>query len=146
MWTDSKSIALSKFCVVSIMAMLVMCAAIAPWALNGLFLHLTETGKALFLATIYTGSVPAAALLALLFLFLRRIGQGRVFVNENRNCLRHISWCCFAGAAICFLSSLYWLPWFAIGVAAGFMGLIVRVVKNVIAKAISLQDDADHTI
>ena len=146
MWSDSKSIALSKICVVSIMALLVVCAALAPWALGELFLHLTALGKTLFLATVYTGSVPAAALLALLFLLLRRIGQGRVFVNENKDSLRHISWCCFAGAAICFASSLYWFPWFAIGVAAGFMGLIVRVIKNVIAKAVSLQDDADHTI
>ena len=33
-----------------------------------------------------------------------------------------------------------------VGVAAAFMGLIVRVVKNVFARAVSLQDDADYTI
>jgi len=40
----------------------------------------------------------------------------------------------------------YWIPWFAVGIAAAFMGLIVRVIKNVVAKAVSLQDDADFTI
>jgi len=43
-------------------------------------------------------------------------------------------------------SSYYWIPWFAVGAAAAFMGLIVRVIKNVVAKAVSLQDDADYTI
>ena len=146
MWSDKKSIVLSKVCVVTIMVLLVVCAVFAPWALDELFLHLTERGRILFLATIYTGSVPAAALLVCLFLLLRRIGQGHVFVKKNTESLRHISWFCFAGAVICFASSLYWFPWFAIGIAAGFMGLIVRVIKNVIAKAVSLQDDADHTI
>jgi hypothetical protein len=33
-----------------------------------------------------------------------------------------------------------------VAVAAAFMGLIVRVGKNVFSKAVSLQDDADFTI
>jgi hypothetical protein len=31
-------------------------------------------------------------------------------------------------------------------VAAAFVGLIVRVVKNVFARAVTLQDDSDFTI
>ena len=107
---------------------------------------MSDGRRAYFLATIYSGSIPAAVLLVLLYVLLHRIGTGEVFISKNTECLRHISWCCFAGAAISLASSVYWIAWFAVGVSAAFMGLIVRVIKNVVAKAVSLQDDADYTI
>jgi len=100
----------------------------------------------LFLITIYVGSLPAVALLVFLYMLLQRIGNGRVFVKENAACLRYISWCCFAGAIISLISMLYYVPWIALGIAAAFMGLVIRVIKNVFAEAIELQDDSDLTI
>jgi len=149
MWNDSKSLVLSKICVFLFMALLLTCMILAPRLVDWLIwmsIQARTAGKALFLATIYTGCVPAAALLVSLYILLHRIDTKRVFMKENIACLRHISWCCFAGAVICLVSALYYVPWLAIGVAAAFMGLIVRVVKNVVAKAVSLQDDADFTI
>ena len=149
MWSDRKSLVLSKACVVLFMALLLAGAVCAGWIASVLVnssVSAALAGKALFLATIYTGCIPAAALLVCLFILLHRIGQERVFVRENTECLRYISWCCFAGAAICIASALYYVPWLAVGVAAAFMGLIIRVLKNVVAKAISLQDDANLTI
>lgn len=149
MWNDSKSLILSKICVILFMALLLMCAALAPQFVSLLVwisASAHNAGKLLFLITIYAGCIPASALLACLYILLQRISTGSVFVKENTACLRYISWCCYAGAAICTVSTLYYFPWLAIGVAAAFMGLIVRVIKNVIAKAVSLQDDADFTI
>jgi len=131
------------------MALLLACAVFAPRLVARLVemsMMAREAGATLFLATIYSGSVPAGALLVWLFMLLRRIAAGQVFVRENTAYMRYISWCCFAGAVICVASAFYYTPWLAIGVAAAFMGLIVRVVKNVVAKAVSLQDDADFTI
>ena len=149
MWNDSKSLILSKICVFIFMGLLLACAILAPQFVN-MLIWISSTaysvGKALFLATIYIGCVPAAALLVCLYILLQRIGTGNVFVRENTACLRHISWCCYAGAVICAASALYYFPWLAISIAAAFMGLIVRVIKNVIARAVSLQDDADFTI
>ena len=149
MWDDRKSLILSKTCVVIFMVLLVACAIFAPWLvarLTQISIAANTAGRALFLTTIYLGCVPAAALLVCLYILLYRIGTQRVFVGENTTTLRHISWCCFAGALICSGSALYYIPWLAIGISAAFVGLIVRVVKNVIAKAVSLQDDADYTI
>jgi len=149
MWNERKSILLSKICLALFMALLLACAILAPRLVRQLMWMsalANSAGRALFLATIYAGCVPAAALLVCLFVLLRRIGAGNVFVSKNTACLRYISWCCFAGAAICLASALYYVPWLAIGVAAAFMGLVVRVIKNVVAKAIQLQDDADYTI
>jgi len=149
MWSDRKSLVLSKICVILFMVLMVACLALAPRFVAWLVSTSSQAhlaGKALFLVTVYIGAVPAAGLLVCLYILLHRIGAGDVFIDANTTCLRQISWCCFAGSVVCLVSGLYYLPWVVVGVAAAFMGLIVRVVKNVIAKAVSLQDDADFTI
>ena len=147
MWDNKKSIILSKLSVVIFMALLVAAAVYAPWLVRQTFIYTDMIGwERLFLITVYTGCVPAALLLISLFRLLQRIGRGKVFIQKNVNCLRRISWYCFAGAVISAVSVLYYFPWAMVAVAAAFMGLIVRVVKNVFARAVSLQDDADFTI
>jgi len=149
MWDDNKSLVLSKICVVLFMVLLTAVAILAPQIVSSFVqksVMAYTVGKTLFLTTIYIGCVPAAALLVFLYILLGRISAGSVFVKENTACLRYISWCCFAGAIICLVSALYYFLWLAISVAAAFMGLIVRVIKNVVAKAVSLQDDANFTI
>jgi len=149
MWNDSKSLTLSKICVILFMALLLACIILAPRMVARLMQMSAmayNAGSGLFLKTIYIGAIPAAALLVFLFMLLHRIGEGQVFIRENTAYMRFISWCCFAGAAICIASAFYYIPWAAIGVSGAFMGLIVRVVKNVVAKAVSLQDDADLTV
>ena len=149
MWNDSKSLMLSKVCVIAFMAILLICMSIAPLLvarLTAISISAGSAGRWLFLVTVYTGSIPAAALLICLFMLLVRIGKGSVFVRENTASLRYISWCCFAGSVICLASALYYTPWLAIGISAAFVGIVMRVVKNVFAKAVSLQDDASLVI
>ena len=149
MWNDTKSLILSKICGVLFMALLLVCALLAPRLVSTLMrmsIQANRAGRMMFFITIYSVCVPAGALLIFLYILLRRISAGQVFFNGNTACLRYIAWCCFAGSAITLVSSLYYLPWLAVGISAAFMGLIVRVVKNVVAKAVALQDDADYTI
>ncbi len=146
MWTDSKSILLSRIAVILFMAALVAAAISAPWLLGRLFIFEHWQIAVLFLITVYVGCIPAVLLLISLFRLLRRIEKGEVFIQKNVNSLRYISWYCFTGAVISLVSSFYYIPWIMVSVAAAFMGLIVRVVKNVFARAVSLQDDADYTI
>jgi len=149
MWNESKSLMLSKVSVWLFMLLLVVCTILAPRLVARLIFlseNAQDAGNTFFLITIYAGAIPAGALLVIFNVFLRRIEKGIVFVKENITSLRQISWCCFIGAIICTLSALYYLPWLAIGIAAAFMGLIVRVVKNVFSKAVSLQDDVKLTI
>jgi len=131
------------------MALLIVCAILAPGMVRTLArmsIQANLVGSAPFLITIYVGCVNAAILLTFLYRLLHRIGAGQVFIGENTACLRYISWCCFFGAALCLASTFYYKPWIAVGIAAAFMGPIVRVVKNVVAKAVSLQDEADLTV
>lgn len=147
MWNDSKSMLLSRVCVILFLILLVAVAVSAPWLIPRSFSYTVKEGWGVwFLVTIYTGCVPAALLLVSLYRLLRRIERGSVFVQKNVDSLRHISWFCFAGAVVSAVSAAYYLPWILVAVAAAFVALIVRVVKNVFAKAVALQDDADHTI
>ncbi|MGI6358158.1 MAG: DUF2975 domain-containing protein [Bacillota bacterium] len=149
MWNDHRSLILSKVCVVIFMLALLAVVCSAPWLVQWLIgfsrARLVEKWQ-LLLATVYTGAIPAAILLHSLLRLLQRISASQVFLSENVEHLRRISWSCFMGAAVCSVSALYYLPWVLVAVAAAFMGLIVRVVKNVVAQAVALQDEVDYTI
>ncbi|KJS80717.1 MAG: hypothetical protein JM58_18405 [Peptococcaceae bacterium BICA1-8] len=149
MWNGEKSISLSKLCILLFMCLLVVTVAFAPW-LTRWFLDFSRAElkgtEPFFLATIYAGFVPAAYLLYSLLRLLRRIEAEQVFTTENVERLRLISWSCFAGAGISFVSVFYYFPWVFVAVAAAFMGLIVRVVKNMVAQAVALQNEVDYTV
>ncbi|NLB53899.1 MAG: DUF2975 domain-containing protein, partial [Syntrophomonadaceae bacterium] len=59
---------------------------------------------------------------------------------------RRISWSCFLGAVIALVSVFYYNSWLFVAVAAAFMGLIVRVLKNVFAQAVELKNESDYTV
>ncbi|MDD2554029.1 MAG: DUF2975 domain-containing protein [Desulfotomaculaceae bacterium] len=149
MWNGEKSIVLSKLCVLLFMTLLLAAVVTAPW-LTHWFVGFSRAGlkeeAACLMATIYVGAVPAAYLLYSLLKLLRRIETGQVFTANNVELLRRISWSCFAGAVIALFSLFYYFPWFFVAVAAAFMGLIVRVVKNVVAQAVELKNEADYTV
>ena len=145
MWSGRKSISLSKFCVLVFAVMLIGTVLSAPWLITWFRPDLAGK-KVLFLSTIYSGSIPAAILLYCLYRLLRHIELEQVFITTNVEYLRRISWCCFAGSVICFASIPYYFPWCFVAVAAAFMGLIVRVIKNVIAQAVELKNESELTI
>ncbi len=149
MWNGEKSITLSKVCILLFMCLLLAAVVSAPW-LTHWFVNFSQAGQdgnaAYFMATIYVGFVPAAYLLFSLLKLLLRIEAGQVFTAENVELLRRISWSCFLGAGIALVSVLYYYPWFFVAVAAAFMGLIVRVIKNVVAQAVELKNEADYTV
>jgi hypothetical protein len=149
MWNDKKSITLSKLCILLFICLLIITVVSAPW-LTRWFLTFSQAGlagtEAFFLATIYVGSIPAAFLLYYLLRLIRRIEAEQVFIPENVEHLRRISWSCFMGAGIALVSTFYYFPWVFVALAAAFMGLIVRVVKNVVAQAVALQEEVDSII
>jgi len=149
MWNGEKSISMSKLCILLFICVLIVTVVSAPW-LTRWFLGFSRAElkgtEIFFLATIYAGSAPAAYMLYSLLRLLRRIEAEQVFITENVERLRRISWSCFAGAGISFVSVFYYFPWVFVAVAAAFMGLIVRVVKNVVAQAVALQNEVDYTV
>ncbi len=87
--------------------------------------------------------------MVILLRLLGDIRRGEVFTAANVRRLRLISYCGFAIMAVCVAGAFHTQPWpfFAIlGLIAGFLALVMRVVKNVIDAARLLKEDADYTI
>ncbi|HHX77155.1 MAG TPA: DUF2975 domain-containing protein [Firmicutes bacterium] len=149
MWDDKKSLFLSKVFLFLFISGLIGVIVTAPW-LTRWFLDFSRAElkgtRPFFLATIYGGAIPAGILLYNLLGLLKRIEKEQVFIAKNVDCLRRISWSCFAGALIAIISTFYYFPWIFVAIAAAFMGLIVRIVKNVLAKAVELKDEVDYTV
>lgn len=151
-WDDAKSIALSK---VSTLAMGVICVVmlfcgpqLVGWAMRDYAGPDPAVPRALLLAIGYVCGALALVTLWQLYRLLGRIGRGAVFVRANVTALRRISWCC-AGAAVLCLPVGLWLrlPFvFALGIGAGFMALIVRVIKNAFEQAVGMKDELDFTV
>ncbi|WNX86425.1 DUF2975 domain-containing protein [Agathobaculum sp. NTUH-O15-33] len=144
-WTKDKSLVLSRVSVILFFAALVAVCIFAP-KLLGWRLGYHAYLMPFYLASIYCSAPFAAAVLWQLHRLLRNIGRGEVFVQTNVRCLRAISWCCIGAAAVLFASGFYDFLFFALSAMAAFVGLILRVVKNVIAEAVAIKAENDFTI
>lgn len=142
-----RSILLSKIFTAAVAVILLALCAASPW--SQLF-SVHVSGKTLsvnwYSVTLITFAVPAYAALWQIYRLLQNLSMGKVFVAANVRCLRIISWCCFAAGIVFLLSGLYNTSWIVLFVAAVFGGLILRVVMNVFAAAVALQDEQDLTI
>ena len=77
---------------------------------------------------------------------LFHIQQGIIFDKKNTASLRLVSWACFFAAVFLLVAAVRWpILVFASGVI-GFLGLFVRVIKNMLSEAILLKEENDFTI
>ena len=129
MWNAKKSVVLSCVCTKAVIFLGVLFLLSAPYWVNFYvdYAGKVESIKNPLLFTIYSAS-------------------NEVFVENNVRQLRAISWCCFAVAFILLVSGFYYILFVIGAVAAGFFGLILRVVKNVIEQAVILKNENDFTI
>ena len=149
MWSPRQSLMLSKIFTTLFAVAAVGVLFSAPWLVawvDRVSDRAVSENIPLFFTTLYMGGAVALLLLFYLFRLLDSLGRDEVFVAKNASLLRRISWCCFVGAGIAGLSMLYYLPWGLVALAAAFVGLIVRVVKNIVVQAILLKDENDYTI
>ena len=152
MWNDQKSLALTRWGV-RLFALALAAADLGSyWLVRWYMSWNTQTiGQGLregllMMASLYLCSLPAWAALYWLHRLLGSIAAGQIFVPENVRALRAISWCCAAACAVCLASTFYYAPWSLAGVAAGFMALLVRVIKNCFEQAVRMKDELDYTI
>ena len=148
-WNKDKSIVLSQVCV-AVFAACLLALDIGAYWIAVWFVHEPHWWPwqlgVLLMVSIYSGSVFAWLCLYRLWRLLGGIKHGDVFVAANVAHMRAISWCCVWAAAICLLSAAYYPPFAFVAVAAGFMALIVRIVKNAFQQAIAMKDELDLTI
>ena len=147
-FSTDKSIVLSRVCVILFSLTLAGLDVGAYW-LVGFFIRLRGMNwqqGVFMMISIYVCSVFAWIVLYALWRLLKNIRCEDIFTADNVRYLRVISWCCFAVAFVCLVSCLYYLPFIIAAMAAAFMALIVRIVKNVFQQALSMKDELDFTV
>jgi len=110
---------------------------------------LTDAFIARAAGPLYACLAAGMGALVVLWRLLWDIRRGEVFTSANVRRLRLISYCGFVIMLACAVGTIIspWWPAFVLLAAiAGFLGLLMRVVKNVIDAARLLKDDADYTI
>ena len=144
MWNSRKSVTLS-------IALLYICAVVlltacffAPFVIR----HLTRADWAYTfgLLIFYICVGIAFVTIVLLHRLLHNIRHGQVFVSQNNCLLRYISWCCFAVCILTLAGGFAFYSLFLVCAAAGFMGMILRVVKNILSTATDLKAENELTI
>lgn len=136
MWNHSKSLLLTAVWIrVALLAWIIIAVALPFW----------QQSRAV-LVLFYFIFLPVLLALCGLDRLLQRLRRGQVFSAENLASLRLVSWMCFFAAVFLLVGACLW-PVFILG-AGGvvFLGLFVRVVKNLLAEAIVLKDENDLTI
>ena len=149
-WNENRSIRLSHICLIAFMVLLAAVDIggiwIGSWYATRSHVARFQQNKALLIAIIYGLSVFGWILLASLNKLLGNMKRGIVFDRANVRELRRTSWCCFGACAGCLLSAAYYAPFAIIAIAAGFVGLIVRIIKNTFEQAIAMKDELDFTV
>lgn len=108
--------------------------------------NITDIGRIFVLALAY--AVLAVLIFAdtLLFSLLLRVRSGLVFTEKSVALIRGVAWCCLLlGAVFCGLGIYFQLA-FIVAFAAIFLGLCLRVVKNVIEEATEIKSENDLTV
>lgn len=155
MWNRKRSVTLSI--VVSFVFVAILTAAIfcGPWFVKTWFTVYrgwSENGEAmnnmlkLFCLCFYPCAVFAYITLYSLIKLLFNIKKDEIFINANVKYLRRISWCCFAVAAITLVGGIFYIPFLCVAVAAAFVGLMLRIVKNVMQNAVAISEENELTI
>ena len=106
-----------------------------------------RTASVWILVLDYLLLVPVAVANGFLVKLLLLVKKRQVFTDRAVSCLRTISWCCFIEAGLFVLSgALFFGIDLILAFVAGFLGLVLRVVKNVIEEAVALKNENDFTI
>ena len=153
MWNRKHSATLSIVVCWVVVAVLTAAVFTFPWIVDEWFgsyrgwnENSVEYMMTLLLSTFYPCAVLAYVTLYNLIRMLCNIRREQVFIQRNVTHLRRISWCCFGVAGITLVSCVFYLPYLMIGVAAGFVGLMLRVVKNVMQSAVEIREENELTI
>ncbi len=109
--------------------------------------HVSEGGEHYILGLAYVALVFIAVIDVLLFMLLQRVKSGNVFTAESVGLIRGISWgCYFVAGVFCGLAKYFTFVALLVAFVAAFLGLCLRVVKNVIEEATEIKSENDLTV
>lgn len=150
MWNWKKSVVLSYIVCVLLILIILSACILAPFFISDFFGFLNIKENIIkhntFMGCLYPCSVFGIITVLSLMKMLKRIYNGNPFCKANVRSLKLISVCCFLVAIVMLIGSFFCRTFIFIAAAAGFFGLILRVVKNVIHAAVKLREENDLTV
>lgn len=108
--------------------------------------NITELGRAFVLSLAYLVLADVVCADVMLFILLLRVRKGLVFTRKSTELVRGISWCCIGLMLFFGLLGIYFQLAFVVAFAAMFLGLCLRVVKNVLEEASDIKSENDLTV
>ncbi len=107
---------------------------------------ITESGRVFVLVLAYLMLIVLILADVMMILLLLRVRKGLVFTEKSIALIRGISWCCFGICLVFGMLGLYFQLSFILAFFAIFLGVSLRVVKNVIAEAAEIKSENDLTV
>lgn len=147
-WTDKQSTRLSAWCIYILAAMMIAAMVFMSSFIEVIVpLHaVSPANKHLFVFTLECCLGVGLVILFLLHQLIQQIDNDETFTERNIKNLRLISWLCFLEAVILLASGSYYYPWLFVAGVAAFVGVIVRIIKNVFCQALLIKEENDFTI
>ena len=155
MWNRRRSVKLSLWVCYAVCALLIAALFKGPWVVKVWFYsyrgwdyngeplaRMLTLFKVCFYPCACLGFVTLYSLIRLLL----NIKKDDIFIPANVKYLRRISWCCIVVSFVTLAAGVLYIPYLFVSVAAGFMGLMLRVVKNVMENAVQLKEENELTI
>lgn len=92
-------------------------------------------------------SLPAGwGAVALFYKILFNVKKKNVFINDNVKYLNILSILCFYVGVVSSFAMFKFLGFLFVGISAFFIGLILRIIRNIIEEAIEIKQENDMTI
>ncbi len=104
------------------------------------------SGAAVFWLWAYAVMAVAETCCVAMVLLLFRVRRSLVFTPITVSLIRFVSWGCLLIALLCLLVVYHFHMSYMLALAAGFLGVCVRVVKNVIEEATAIKNENDLTV
>lgn len=108
--------------------------------------EITAGGRLFVLVLAYMILLFMAVADAMLFSLLLRVKSGKVFTTKSVALIRGISWCAMFLCVVFGLLGIYFQLSFFVAFACLFLGICLRVTKNVIEEATEIKAEHDFTI
>lgn len=147
-WTDQHSIRLTKWSIYVLGIIMVAAMIFMKQLLTFISIVPTIEEHQIWYFGVSLELCLAVGLVILFFLYclIQNINNNETFTEENIHYLRRISWLCVVETVICLGSAWYYAPWLISAGIALFLGLIIRVIKNVFCQAYLIKEENDFTI
>lgn len=148
MWNAKKSVLLSLWFTNIFMVLFLALELTAPFAVKEYIAYFGKTPQLQIPLTafIYSCLLPVGYGLWLLRQLLQAIRREQCFCEENIVRLRRLSWCCFFVAVLTLGFGFQYIPFLLLAPFIAFVGLILRIIKNIFQTSLMLQTENEMTI